>query len=51
MVSQCLKLDKVIFNHKTEVNCYIVYEINVWLLRQSSDFTLGNSFFFFDVVC
>ena len=35
---QCLKQDKVIFTHKRVAN--IVYEINLWPFKESSDFTL-----------
>ena len=38
---QCLKQDKATFNHKTVVNIYIVYEINLWPFK--TDFTLGKS--------
>ena len=38
---QCLKQDKVIFNHKTVVNIYILLEINVWLFKEITNFTLG----------
>ena len=39
-----LKEDKFTFTHKTAVNIYIVYEINLWPFRQG-DFTLGNALF------
>ena len=41
---QCLKQDKVTFNHKTVVNIYIVYEINLCLFKESPDFLIGNVF-------
>ena len=36
---QCLKQDKVTFNHKTIMNIYIVCEINLWPFKQGPDFT------------
>ena len=39
---QCLKQDKVTFNHKTVLNIYL-YEINVWPFKQSADFMSGYS--------
>ena len=42
---QCLKQDKVTFNHKTVLNIYIVYEINLWPFKQSADFTSEYSLF------
>ena len=42
---QCLKQDKVTFKHKTVVNIYIVYEINLWPYKQTTDFMLDDYFF------
>ena len=40
-----LKQEKSKFNLITVVNIYLVYEINLWPFKQSTDFTLRNSFF------
>ena len=39
---QCLKQDQFIFTDKRVANIYIVYEINLWPFKESSDFTLVN---------
>ena len=39
----CLKGDKLIFTHKTKLNFFIAYEIDLWLLNIESKCTLGNS--------
>ena len=41
----CLKQDKIIFNDEAVVNIFIVYEINLWPFKQSTDFTFGNFLF------
>ena len=41
----CFKQENVIFNHKTILNFYIVYEINSWSFNLDSKFTLRDSLF------
>ena len=38
----CFKSNKLIFTHKALINIYLVYEINLWPFKWSSDFMLGN---------
>ena len=41
----CLKRENVTFNHKTKLNFYFVYEINLWLYNAGKDFALRNPLF------
>ena len=43
--TSCLKQDELTFNCKNMVNIYVVYEINLWLFKYSSDFTLKSPLF------
>ena len=44
-IENCLKQDKITFTHKSLVNIYIVYEINLWDCGYDDHITLENSSF------
>ena len=44
-VGRYLKQDKSTFNHNVVVNIVIVYEINLWSFKYSSDFMLKSCLF------